>query len=274
MTLWLREDFQRAWSGRDPFDCARALSGQVYRAKEGRRTLRFELDGQSFFLKLHEGVGWGEIAKNLVQLRLPVLGASNEYTACLRLQQLGVDTMTPAAYGVRGFNPARQLSFLITEDLSDTTSLEDYCRPWATQPPSLKEKRALIAKVARTARLLHDNGINHRDFYLCHFLKRNGDMPFADGAPLYLIDLHRCQQRSTTPWRWRAKDIAGLFYSAFELPLSRRDVIAFLREYQPLWLRGKRAEKRAIAKKACALYRKDFKREPPAHIQKLLGEIQ
>lgn len=271
--IYLREDFQQAWAGRDPFDCARELTGQVYRAKEGRRTLQFALNGQSFFLKLHEGVGWGEIIKNLAQLRLPILGARHEYEACLRLKELGVDTMTPVAYGVRGANPAKQLSFLVTEDLVDTESLEDYCARWRENPVSVREKRALIKKVARVARLLHDNGLNHRDFYLCHFLKRKQDTPFAFENPLYLIDLHRCQQRAQTPWRWRAKDVAGLFYSAFDVPLTKRDLICFLREYNAKWLRGGQTQKNEIAEKACALYRKDFKREPPVAIQSLISAI-
>lgn len=271
--IYLREDFKKAWAGRDPFDCARELTGQVYRAKEGRRTLQFSLNGQSFFLKLHEGVGWGEIIKNLTQLRLPILGARHEYEACLRLKELGVDTMTPVAYGVRGVNPAKQLSFLVTEDLIDTESLEDYCARFREQPPSIKEKRALIKKVARAARLLHDNGLNHRDFYLCHFLKPRAATPFQFNDPLYLIDLHRCQQRAITPWRWRAKDIAGLFYSAFDVPLTQRDVLCFLREYKPAWLRAGGAQKRDIATKASKLYLKDFKREPPVAIQQLLARI-
>ena len=48
--------------------------GDVYRDKEGRRTLRIHHGGRSFFLKLHAGVGWPEIFKNLLQGRLPATG--------------------------------------------------------------------------------------------------------------------------------------------------------------------------------------------------------
>ena len=85
--------------------------------------------------------------------------------------QVHIATMTPAAFGVRGCNPARQLSFLITEELTDTISLEDYCQRWREQPPALREKRRLIRALARISKTLHENGINHRDYYLCHFLK-------------------------------------------------------------------------------------------------------
>ena len=270
MKLFLDTRWQQYWQGKDPFAEARALQGDVYRSKEGRRTLRFERDGRGYFLKLHEGVGWGEIAKNLLQLRAPVLGAANEYHACLRLKSLGIDTMTPVAFGQRGINPATQLSFLVTEELAGTISLEDYCRPWGEQKPSLREKRTLVRKLATISKTLHENGINHRDYYLCHFLRADDGKPFASGDRLYLIDLHRVQMRARTPRRWLVKDIAGLFYSAFDLPLTRRDILCFLAQYRRDWLHGQAGELREIAQRAVALYRKDFGREPPAHILSII----
>lgn len=53
---------------------------------EARRTLRIEVAGQGYlFVKIHRGVGWKEILKNLLSLRLPVLGAGNEWRAIARL---------------------------------------------------------------------------------------------------------------------------------------------------------------------------------------------
>lgn len=270
MKLWLDAHWQRVWQGQDPFAAARALQGQVYRSKEGRRTLRIEQDGRGYFLKWHGGVGWGEIAKNLLQGRAPVLGARCEYDACRRLAALGVATMTPVAFGERGLNPARQESFLITEELAGTISLEDYCRPWAQQAPSIREKRALVRQLAHISKTLHDHGINHRDYYLCHFLRADNHQPFRAGDALYLIDLHRVQQRPATPLRWRVKDLAGLFYSAFELPLTRRDILCFLSVYRREWLANPPPALAQVAQRALALYRKDFGREPPAAILTLL----
>ena len=264
---FLAEPFAVLWAGKDPFVEARSIQGQVYRSKEGRRTLRFEHDGKGYFLKLHEGVGWREIVKNLVQLRLPVLGAAPEYRACLQLKRLGLDTMTPVAFGVRGNNPAQQLSFLITEELATTISLEDVCKQWMTQLPKLSEKRALIRKLAAISKTLHENGINHRDYYLCHFLRTDNGKAFCADDALYLIDLHRVQMRKAVPARWLVKDLAGLFYSAFDLPLSRRDLVCFLSVYRRAWLRAPQDRiLQTICRKAVALYCKDFGREPPVHI--------
>ncbi|MGD6768682.1 lipopolysaccharide kinase InaA family protein, partial [Mammaliicoccus lentus] len=76
------------------------------------------MDGKGYFVKIHRGIGWGEILKNLVTARLPVLGAGQEWTAIQRLNDAGVSTMTAVAYGERGSNPAQQHSFIITEELA------------------------------------------------------------------------------------------------------------------------------------------------------------
>ncbi|MDR2207866.1 MAG: lipopolysaccharide core heptose(I) kinase RfaP, partial [Azoarcus sp.] len=229
----LRPPFKQLWAGRDPFIEVETLQGQVLRELEGRRTLRTEIDGRGYFAKIHRGVGWREIFKNLISLRLPVLGARNEWQAIEYLGQLGVDTMRMLAFGERGKNPARRHSFIITEELAPTVSLEDYCRDWPHAPPEPDLKRALITRVAEIARTMHENRMNHRDFYLCHFLLHTDPPPMAEMLRLSVIDLHRAQihDRKSLPPRWRRKDLAGLYFSALEIGLTRRDLLRFLRVY-------------------------------------------
>lgn len=229
--LFLDQPFAALWSGQDPFVAVERLQGEVFRELEARRTLRTEVDGRGYFVKIHRGVGWGEIVKNLFSLRLPVLGAQNEWRAIRRLTELGVDTMHAVAFGVRGSNPAAQHSFIVTEELAPTISLEDYCRNWPQQPPPPRLKRALIERVATMARRMHQGGVNHRDFYICHFLLHLDPAPSAEAFKLSLIDLHRAQVRSRTPRRWRDKDLASLYFSALEIGLTRRDFLRFLRIY-------------------------------------------
>ena len=126
MKLILAEPFKSLWAGRDAFAEVERLDGQVYRELEARRTLRTEVAGHGFFVKIHRGIGWGEIFKNLLTAKLPVLGAGQEWRAIQRLQQAGVPTMTAVAYGERGSNPADQHSFIVTEELAPTVSLEDF----------------------------------------------------------------------------------------------------------------------------------------------------
>ena len=225
----LEEPFRSRWAGQDPFAAADALQGEVLRALEGRRTLRTEIAGRGYYAKIHRGIGWVEIFKNLLSLRLPVLGAGNEWRALERLHALGVDTMRAVAFGERGSNPARRQSFIITEELAPTISLEDFCRDWRAVPPASTFKRALIRRVADMARRMHGGGVNHRDFYICHFLLH---LPVDPGAlRLSLIDLHRAQVRETTPRRWRDKDLAALYFSSLEIGLTKRDFLRFLKAY-------------------------------------------
>ena len=140
---------------------------------------------------------------------MPVLGAANEYEAIKRLEALQIDTMKIAGFGQRGLNPATRQSFIITEELTDTISLEDYSLQWLQHRPPFAIKKALIEQLAIISRRMHSQGINHRDYYICHFLldiSAGLNNLRAEKLKLSLIDLHRAQLRTNTPQRWRVKD--------------------------------------------------------------------
>ena len=233
--LILPPEWEKLWRDTDPFEQIFSLQGQEFRNMDGRRTLRFELMGQRCFVKMYSGLGWKKIINNFLRMQsLPVTTARNEWLAIDRLRKLNVETMTAVAYGERGFSPATRKSFLVTEELEHTESLEDFCRDWPTQPPPPLLKRALIKRVAQISRRLHQSGLNHRDYYLCHFLLdiSNGrDQVDPDNLHLYLIDLHRVQMRRRLPYRWRLKDLAGLYFSSLDIGLTARDYCRFISCY-------------------------------------------
>ena len=227
----LKEPFNREWKNKDVFEEVERIQGDVARALETRETLRFELDGEGFYLKHHRGTTVGEVFKNLIQLRLPVLGADREWNAIHRLKELGVDTMEGVAYGQEGWNPIRRNSFIITKDLAPVMELSEYCKNWPKEPPSFEVKEMLIRRVATMTRKMHQGGINHRDCYLCHFLL---GLPFdgkEENLKLYIIDLHRSQMRDKVPPRWRDKDLIGLYFSSMDIGLNQRDIFRFLKSY-------------------------------------------
>lgn len=278
MTDWfLRDDFAGdlgppAASPRALLAWASELAGRAapedtYRNKEGRKTLRFTLAGKSYFLKLHSGVGWGEIVKNLLQLRLPVISARNEFEAVTALQDAGVDTLSVAAFASEGHDPAAICSLLVTDDLVGTVSLEDFCADWAGRPPTFTVRQRLTAKLADTARRMHGAGVNHRDFYLCHFHLDPATLAKAS-VRCYLIDLHRAQLRASTPRRWQVKDLAGLYFSAMDCGIGQRDLLRFMRLYTPGGLRraldADAALWREVEARARRLYQAEHGREPPA----------
>jgi heptose I phosphotransferase len=239
MTLYLREEFAEAWDNQDAFSAVDNLQGEMFREVKDRRTFRFELAGRSYFAKIHRGVGWLEIFKNLLSLRKPVLGAQNEWQAINALQELNIPTMSAAAYGERGVNPAQRFSFLVTDELKPVISLETVCAQWSRKRPSFAFKKNLLLEVARLSRLLHKNKICHRDFYLCHFLLRceeDGRVDETVPPHLSIIDLHRALLKPALVSRWIQKDIAGLYFSALDIGLTRTDFFRFIKAYckQPL----------------------------------------
>ena len=260
------------YPGENTFDQVLQVNGEPFRLFANRRTLRVELNGKGYFFKIHMGVGWKEIIKCLLSLRLPVLGAINEWQAIHRLEELGVETMTIAGFGLRGWNPANRQSFLITEELDGTVSLEDVCRDWLQNPPPLRLKRALIKRIAWMARRLHENGVNHRDFYLCHFHLNTQSAndylnDLAEDYNLHLIDLHRTQVREVTPGRWRDKDLVGIYFSAMDIGLSRSDLLRFIRHYTEAPLPQELTENRKhwlrLHTRACRFYEKTHGRKSP-----------
>lgn len=216
------------------------LRGVAYRQLEGRLTQRLYLGSKTYFIKQHHGVGWKEIFKNIIQGRWPVLGAKNEWLAIQKLEQLGVSVPKIAAYGQKGLNPAQKKSFVLMEELAPIISLETLCGDWKHSPPSFRFKQKLIAEVARIARIMHENGINHRDFYLCHFLldlSTASQAQHTENLRLFLIDLHRAQIRRLTPERWIIKDLGGLYFSSMDIGLTQRDILRFMQIYRAKPLR-------------------------------------
>lgn len=165
----LKEPLTTLWKGKDPFVEVEKLQGEVFRALETRKTLRFSLAEKSYFIKIHYGTTLKEVLKNLISFRIPVLGADREWKAIHRLYQLDVDTMKGIGFGQTGANPLTRKSFIITEDLAPTISLEDYCADWEQTPPDFRIKRMLIKRLATMVRKMHRGGVNHRDCYICHF---------------------------------------------------------------------------------------------------------
>ena len=267
--IYIRPQYRQQFEKERSVDDFFAIEGEISKQLHNRKTLKFERGGKGFFIKCHAGIGWLEIIKNLTNLRLPVLGARTEWLAIQRVAELGVSTLTAVGYGVEGIDPARQRSFLITEDLGPNISLEKLTKDWRSRPPDVQLKRTLIRKLADMARRLHENGVNHRDFYICHFLLRLPDGVEAlnpENLQVYLIDLHRVQRRSVTPQRWIVKDIGGLFFSSMDIGLTNRDLLRFMKAYRgkPLRTTLERDRRfwRKVQNRALKLYRSHWNKEP------------
>ncbi len=236
-TLILKEPFRTLWKGKDAFEEVEKISGDVKRALETRRTLRFVVDKKSYYLKLHHGTKMKDVIKSLIRLRTPVLGADREWNAIHRLAKNGVDTMEGVAYGEKGRNPLSKTSFIITKDIGYSWDARIVLQDLEV---SVTIKRMIIKRLAQMIRKMHQCGINHRDCYLAHFLVHR---PFdlekgrEQNLKISVIDLHRAQLRDAVPTRWRNKDLVGLLFSARDVELTSRDIYRFMKEYFQMPLR-------------------------------------
>ncbi|MFT5320357.1 MAG: heptose I phosphotransferase [Pseudohongiellaceae bacterium] len=233
--LFIREDLREFIPREGVFAFIASLEGEEFRALESRRTIATEFGGKRYFVKYHRGIPSAEIFKNLVQLRLPIVSARNEWRAIRRLHELDILAPRIAAYGKRGLLPQTCESFIVTEDVGTQLNLEDLTRDWGTNPPPFAEKLALLEEVAGISRLMHSHGICHRDFYICHFLisgQKN-----STGKKLTLIDLHRALLKKNLAMRWVIKDLGSLYFSALNLGLTKRDLLRFIGFYSGVSLR-------------------------------------
>lgn len=252
--IFLSSPFDALWQGKDAFAEVAAFSGEEFRRVKSRRTFRIEIGGEGFFIKHHLGVGWREIIKDLLQFKKPVTGARGEYEAIRHLEKENVPTMACAGFGERFFDPAARESFIITRELAGMVSLEDFFVRSAVTP---EVRRDIICRLGKSVGKMHASGLNHRDCYICHFLRS------PDTGALHVIDLHRAQIRKKVPFRYAVKDVAGILFSAMDLELSMKDIALFYREYKRAGNQNSSRFKRAVFNAASRLYLKEHGKKAP-----------
>lgn len=189
-----------------------------------RVTVRIELveDGESlaFYLKRHSPPRLIEYIKPLIRLRLPLIGAWNEWHALREWRALSLPTQTPVAYGHKG-----RYSLLLTVGLEGCDKLSHLLEQDLQEKKHIPVRRRheLTRSVARLIRRMHDLGWHHQDCYAGHFLIRKHDLqPF-------LIDLGRVRCLGLFRKMWIRKDLAQFAFSVRGCSLS--DQFRFLRAY-------------------------------------------
>lgn len=204
--------------------------GEAIEYNLGRRIFRFDLPDESgtkgFYLKpFRARLSLAERWRRLIGLPVSADGMK-EWNAILALHRRGLPAVTPVAAGQRITRSVKE-SFVMTLALDDYLPLDRYLARF--QPPlsadQLKQKRALIKKLAAITRQLHWAGYNHRDFYLNHLFVRPPDLD------LKIIDLQRVDHRNRRRRRWRIKDLAALHYSSLALSVTDPDRLRFYARY-------------------------------------------
>lgn len=206
----------------------------VKHAVKERKTIRFSLHSGSSsleaYLKRHLPLSFYKLCSHLLKLSKPRT-ALDELENIVQFYKAGLPTMVPILAGRRSTGIFRSESFLITKGISRCERL-DYFMPRVFFPPLTKEKisqkRSLIKKLAKLTAKMHQAGLNHRDFYLCHILI---DTFSTNDWKFFFVDLHRADIRKKVGRRWKIKDLAALNYSAPVPAITRADRIRFLKSY-------------------------------------------
>ncbi|MGB0775810.1 MAG: lipopolysaccharide core heptose(I) kinase RfaP, partial [Akkermansiaceae bacterium] len=176
--------------------------------------------------------------------------------------------------GTRGSNPAKRESFVIMEALDERVEVENFLKDIGgltdlTRKARWRLRKEIIKTVAQAAKKMHGAGMNHRDFYLCHFhiAERDWQQWAGEVLRLPLLDLHRAQIRSKVPRRWLVKDLGALYFSALDAELTNRDVVTFLREYLGADWRKRCRENlafwQAVSARAASFYQKHRQKPAP-----------
>lgn len=134
---YLSKEFVRHRQGENPHQFLQSASATMFRRPSVRKMLPVMIGGESCFARLHSGVGWGEILKNPIQLRMPVLGADTESK--------------------------------VSKVSKGSISLQDVSTNWKERPAQFSVKMQPIDQLVKTGRTLHDNGFVHRHYF--YFMK-------------------------------------------------------------------------------------------------------
>lgn len=231
--LFINKDFSELLDALDLacFDDLMRLEGMVVKsAVRERLTQRLDLEGVTVYVKKHFFPGIRGILKSFLRFRFP-LGALNEWQALLAFHAHNIPTMTPICAGRKPFLwRIDRESFLLTDDLGDTTRLNDFLKENGAVPcrgKMLETKKRILEDLADITRRMHGAGINHRDYYLCHILMDQTER-------LYVIDLHRVNVRDKVGKRWMVKDLAALLFSSLEVPVTHGQRLAFYKRYMQI----------------------------------------
>jgi hypothetical protein len=232
MLLWINPRYQTALcaEGTDPYDSvARLRPADDLVEKQGRSTARYLIDveGQQvgIYLKKYPRLPWWTRTWS-AESEFP---GPREWTRMLEVQELGIRTAEPIVAGADRKHACK--SILATRELAGYQELHKFIPPRFAGPlteEAWRLKQRLIARLADTARRLHEARMFHLDFYLCHFFIRE-DAREPDGFDLVLIDLLRLTRSRRS--RWQVKDLAQFLFSS-DLPgIDPEDRMQFFKLY-------------------------------------------
>jgi heptose I phosphotransferase len=222
--------------GIDSLDSVFSLEGGRDLAKKSiaRYRKRIELEATppgaahpvKLYLKRYNRPAWTRQVANWFVHRRRVSFAGIERDVITALAACGVNTPSIVAWGCQWGALFERRSFLMTEQVEDSDSLErrlPACFSTQTDSITLRARRRFIRSLANFIRRFHQTGYRHRDLYLSHiFCSTQGQFCLIDLARAFKPLLAR---------RFQIKDLAQLHFSAPAGVFSRTDRLRFYLAY-------------------------------------------
>lgn len=182
-----------------------------------RERIMFETDNPrtTLFLKRYQNIPKLIQIKNWInrKKRISLMGCDLEPVENLR--RLGMNTPQTIAFGCQWNGLFENRSFIITEKIPDSVSLEKNLPI---------ERKNFIENLAAFVRKFHNTGFRHRDLYLCHI--------FCDSNNQFtLIDLNRVFKPLFFSKKYLIKDLAELYYSSPGGTVTKTDRLRFFLSY-------------------------------------------
>lgn len=181
-----------------------------------RQRIMFETDNPktTLFLKRYQNIPRLIQIKNWLSRHKRISTMACDLNPAENLRKIGISTPKTIAYGEQWNGFFEKHSFIITEKIPDSFSLEK----------KLPTQRNFIVNLAIFIRKFHNTGYRHRDLYLCHiFCNSQGQFT--------LIDLNRVFKPFVFSEKYCIKDLAQLYYSAPGDKITKTDRLRFFLAY-------------------------------------------
>lgn len=204
---WIEQDLRRELEAQllpAPEDRARA--GRIINENRYRVTSRVPVrSGRALLVKVHRARG---LYERLLSWFKPSR-ARTEWLIARHLTALGVPVPRPFAYGEQRALGMVSGAFFVGEFLDGVKRLDEALLE--DQPRA--KRSALLARVARLIRAMHDRGFDHRDLHAGNILVRPGP---GDVRPMTVVDLHRARMGAPLSARRRAAAMGKWLHSLQE----------------------------------------------------------